>query len=89
MNAWVTDLLFLLTAAVVLFGAAVVAFSKNIVRCVFSLLLTLAGVAAVYVFLFADFMAVIQPRWMPSWAQWKVITWGSVSSLFPKRSMPW
>ncbi len=54
------DLVFYLVAAVTLISAAGVAFSSNIVYSAFSLLGTFMCVAGLYVFLAADFVAVIQ-----------------------------
>jgi NAD(P)H-quinone oxidoreductase subunit 6 len=54
------DLLFYLVAAVTVVSAAGVAFSPNIVYSAFSLMGTFMGVAGLYVFLAADFVAVIQ-----------------------------
>jgi NAD(P)H-quinone oxidoreductase subunit 6 len=54
------DLLFYLIAAVTVVSAAGVAFSPNIVYSAFSLMGTFMGVAGLYVFLAADFVAVIQ-----------------------------
>ncbi len=51
---------FYLFALVTIVSAAVVAFSKNILRAVFSLLFTLFGVAALFLFLHADFLAATQ-----------------------------
>lgn len=51
---------FYLVAAVTVGSAAMVAFSRNIIYSAFSLLGTFAGVAAVYVFLGADFVAAVQ-----------------------------
>lgn len=56
----VGDLLFYVIAAVTLLGAAGVALSRHIVYAAFSLMTTLLGVAALYVFLAADFLAVVQ-----------------------------
>ena len=47
-------------AAVTLGSAAVVVFARNLVRSAFALLFTFGGVAALYVFLGADFLAAIQ-----------------------------
>ncbi len=47
-------------AALVLFAAGVIAFSKNLVHSAFSLLAAFVGVAAFFVLLGADFIAVIQ-----------------------------
>ena len=54
------DLLFYLIAAVTVVSAGGVAFSPNIVYSAFSLMGTFMGVAGLYVFLAADFVAVIQ-----------------------------
>jgi NAD(P)H-quinone oxidoreductase subunit 6 len=54
------DLLFYFIAAVTVISAGGVAFSSNIVYSAFSLMGTLMGVAALYVFLAADFVAVVQ-----------------------------
>lgn len=51
---------FYLIAAMTIGSAAMVAFSRNIVYSAFSLLGTFAGVAALYVFLAADFVAGVQ-----------------------------
>jgi NADH-quinone oxidoreductase subunit J len=52
--------LFYLIAAITVGSAAMVAFSRNIVYSAFSLLGTFAGVAGLYVFLGADFVAGVQ-----------------------------
>ena len=52
--------IFYLVALVVIGSACVVAFSRNIVHSAFSLLGTFGGVAALYVFLGADFVAAVQ-----------------------------
>ena len=54
------DLLFYVIAAVTVVSAGGVAFSSNIVYSAFSLMGTFMGVAGLYVFLAADFVAVIQ-----------------------------
>lgn len=51
---------FYLVAAVTVGSAAMVAFSRNIIYSAFSLLGTFAGVAGIYVFLGADFVAAVQ-----------------------------
>ena len=51
---------FYLVAAVTVVSAAMVAFSRNIIHSAFSLLGTFAGVAGIYVFLGADFVAAVQ-----------------------------
>ena len=61
MSAWGTaDVVFGVMATVTIVSAAGVAFSKNIVYSAFSLMGTFMGVAALYVLLAADFVAVIQ-----------------------------
>jgi len=52
--------IFYIVALVVVGSACVVAFSRNIVHAAFSLLGTFGGVAALYVFLGADFVAAVQ-----------------------------
>ncbi len=54
------DLLFYVVAGVTVISAGGVAFSPNIVYSAFSLMGTFMGVAALYVFLAADFVAVVQ-----------------------------
>jgi len=54
------DLLFYVIAGVTVIAAGGVAFSRHIVYSAFSLMGTFMGVAALYVFLAADFVAVIQ-----------------------------
>jgi len=54
------ELLFLVIALVTVLSAMVVAFSKKILHSAFALLATLAGFAALYVYLSADFLAVTQ-----------------------------
>ncbi len=53
-------IIFYIFAAVIVISAAVVVFSKNIMYSAFSLLFTFFGVAAVYVLLNADFLALTQ-----------------------------
>jgi NADH-quinone oxidoreductase subunit J len=55
-----TTILFYLFALVTIGSAAVVVFSRNIVHSAFSLMFTLMGVAALYVLLYADFLAATQ-----------------------------
>ncbi|TMA08711.1 MAG: NADH-quinone oxidoreductase subunit J [Deltaproteobacteria bacterium] len=52
--------LFYLVAIITVGSAAVVAFSRNIIYSAFSLMGTFAGVAGIYVFLGADFVAAVQ-----------------------------
>lgn len=54
------SVVFYLVAALVVGSAAMVAFSRNIIYSAFSLLGTFAGVAGIYVFLGADFVAAVQ-----------------------------
>lgn len=54
------DLLFYLLALLVLGCAGVVAFSRNIVHSAFALLGTFMGMAGLYAYLSADFLAIIQ-----------------------------
>jgi len=55
-----STVIFYLIAAVTVGSAAMVAFSRNIIHSAFSLLGTFAGVAAIYVFLGAAFVAGVQ-----------------------------
>src|SRR5262249_37820996 len=61
------DILFYLIAAVTIVSAAGVAFSPNIVYSAFSLMGAFMGVAALYVFLAADFVAVVQVLIFVGW----------------------
>ncbi len=56
----ISTAIFALIAAVTVGSAMMVAFSRNIVYSAFSLLGTFAGVAGLYVFLGADFVAAVQ-----------------------------
>ncbi len=60
MNSLTYTVIFYLFAAVTVFSAAFVVFSRNVIYSAFSLLFTFFGVAALYVFLSADFIAVTQ-----------------------------
>ena len=53
-------LLFFLFAALAVAGGCVVAFARNIVHSGFALLATFVGVAGLYAFLSADFLAIVQ-----------------------------
>jgi NADH-quinone oxidoreductase subunit J len=55
-----TQIVFYFFAALTVGSAAVVVFSKNLIHCAFALLFTFFGVAALYVFLGADFLAATQ-----------------------------
>ncbi len=56
----IATVIFYLIAAITIGSAAMVAFSRNIIYSAFSLLGTFAGVAGIYVFLGADFVAGVQ-----------------------------
>ena len=60
MTSTTYTVIFYLFAAITVFSAAFVVFSRNVVYSAFSLLFTFFGVAALYVFLSADFIAVTQ-----------------------------
>jgi NADH-quinone oxidoreductase subunit J len=53
-------IIFYLFTAITLGAACVVVFSRNIVRSAFALLFAFFGVAGIYVFLLADFIAITQ-----------------------------
>lgn len=55
-----TTVIFYLFVAVTLVSAVIVVLTRNVVRSAFALLFTLMGVAAMYAFLMADFLAVTQ-----------------------------
>jgi len=54
------QILFVIAALVTVVSAAIVVFSGRILHSAFALLFTFCGVATLYVFLFADFLAVTQ-----------------------------
>jgi len=54
------DFFFLLLAAMTVIPAFVVAFSRNLVYAAFALLFTFCGIAGLYGFLAADFLAILQ-----------------------------
>ena len=56
----ISDIVFIVFALVTVASAAVVVFSKSLIHSAFSLLFTLFGVAVLYVFLGADFLAATQ-----------------------------
>ena len=60
MSLTIPDILFLAIAAFTIVSAGGVAFSRNIVYSAFSLMGTFLAAAALYVFLAADFVAVVQ-----------------------------
>lgn len=55
-----TAILFYVFAFLTIGAASVMVFSKNIVHSAFALMFTLVGVAAIYVLLYADFLAATQ-----------------------------
>ena len=55
-----TSFIFWIVALVTVASAATVVFSKNLIYSALALLFTLSGVAGLYVFLWADFIAVTQ-----------------------------
>lgn len=55
-----TAILFYLFSLVTIGAACVMVFSKNVVHSAFALMFTLIGVAALYVLLYADFLAATQ-----------------------------
>ncbi len=55
-----TTILFYVFSIVTIASATVMVFSKNIVHSAFALMFTLMGVAALYVLLYADFLAATQ-----------------------------
>lgn len=57
---WVTQTAFYFFAALTIGSAAVVVFARNLIRSAFALLFTFFGVAALYAFLDADFLAATQ-----------------------------
>jgi NADH-quinone oxidoreductase subunit J len=56
----VYTIIFYIFAVITLGSAGIVVFSRNIVRAAFALLFALFGVAGIYVFLLADFIAITQ-----------------------------
>lgn len=56
----ISTAVFYLVAAVTVTSAAMVAFSRNIIYSAFSLLGTFGGIAGLYIFLGADFVAAVQ-----------------------------
>lgn len=55
-----SDVIFILFALLTISSAAVTALSKNLIYSVFALMATFFGVAGLYVFLLADFLAIAQ-----------------------------
>ena len=56
----IQEVLFYVIMALTIFSAAIVAFSSKIIYSAFALLLTFVGFAAFYIYLSADFLAVVQ-----------------------------
>lgn len=59
-NTLLTQIIFYFFAALTVGSAAVVVFSRSLIRSAFALLFTFFGVAALYAFLGADFLAATQ-----------------------------
>jgi NADH-quinone oxidoreductase subunit J len=59
-NNLLTQIVFYFFAALTVGSAAVVVFAKNLIRSAFALLFTFFGVAALYAFIGADFLAATQ-----------------------------
>jgi NADH-quinone oxidoreductase subunit J len=59
-NHWISQAIFYFFAALTLGSAAIVVFAKSIIRSAFALLFTFFGVAALYAFIGADFLAATQ-----------------------------
>jgi NADH-quinone oxidoreductase subunit J len=56
----VTQIVFYFFSALTIVSAAIVVFARNLIRSAFALLFTFFGVAALYVFMGADFLAAVQ-----------------------------
>jgi NADH-quinone oxidoreductase subunit J len=56
----VTQIIFYFFSALTIVSAAIVVFARNLIRSAFALLFTFFGVAALYVFAGADFLAAVQ-----------------------------
>lgn len=56
----IAQIIFYFFAAMTIASAAVVVFARNLIRCAFALLFTFFGVAGLYAFLGADFLAATQ-----------------------------
>jgi NADH-quinone oxidoreductase subunit J len=59
-NNLLSQIAFYFFAALTVASAAIVVFARNLIHCAFALLFTFFGVAALYVFLGADFLAATQ-----------------------------
>ena len=60
MNVNILDIIFYAFALLIVISAFIVVFSKNVMHSAFALMFTLLGVAALYVLLNADFLAMTQ-----------------------------
>jgi len=60
MNVSILDIVFYAFALLIVMSAGIVVFSKNVMHSAFALMFTLLGVAALYVLLTADFLAMTQ-----------------------------
>jgi NADH-quinone oxidoreductase subunit J len=56
----ITQIVFYFFSALTIVSAAIVVFARNLIRSAFALLFTFIGVAALYVFAGADFLAAVQ-----------------------------
>jgi NADH-quinone oxidoreductase subunit J len=56
----ITQIIFYFFAALTIVSAAIVVFARSLIRSAFALLFTFFGVAALYVFMGADFLAAVQ-----------------------------
>lgn len=59
-NHWISQVVFYFFAALTIGSAATVVFARSLIRSAFALLFTFFGVAALYAFLGADFLAATQ-----------------------------
>lgn len=59
-NHWISQVIFYFFAALTIGSAATVVFARSIIRSAFALLFTFFGVAALYAFIGADFLAATQ-----------------------------
>ncbi len=59
-DIWLERVLFYSLAAITIGSALVVTFGRNLVRSAFALFFTLMGMAAIFIYLAADFVAIMQ-----------------------------
>ena len=59
-NHWISQVIFYFFAALTIGSAATVVFARSLIRSAFALLFTFFGVAALYAFIGADFLAATQ-----------------------------